>query len=189
MGHESAATDHCDVCGARIEPERPVSNTTTVTKTSRCPVCGHVVHPGDRFCEACGHDVTIPPTPGRWQATVAADPAFHAFLGPEGIDFPSTPVPPWTHELEASEVTIGRRADASIPLTGAPIDPSVSRAHACLWRQADGSYVVVDLASSNGTWVNDDPDPIAPQTPVALGSGDRIHLGAWTTITVRRVDD
>ncbi len=188
-GHESAAADSCDECGAPIAPERPVSDTTTVTKVSQCPLCGHVVPPGARFCEACGHDVTVPPVPGRWQATIAADRAFHAFLGPDGIDFPSDPTPSWTLELDAGEVTVGRSAEASISLTAAPIDPSVSRAHACLRRQAGGSYVVVDLDSSNGTWVNDDPDPIAPRTPVPLASGDRIHLGAWTTITVRRIVD
>jgi hypothetical protein len=172
-----------------MDPERPVSNTTTVTKMSRCPVCGHVVQPGGRFCEACGHDVTAWPVPGRWLATIAADREFHAFLAPDGIDYPRDPTPPWTLELDADEVTIGRSADASIALNAEPIDPSVSRAHACLRRQADGSYVVVDLASSNGTWVNDDPNPIAPRTPVPLGPDDRIHLGAWTTITVQRHAD
>ena len=53
-----------------------------------------------------------------------------------------------------------------------------------LLRQDDGSYAVIDPGSSNGTTLNDDPTPIAPNTLVPLASGDRIHLGAWTTITI-----
>jgi hypothetical protein len=51
-------------------------------------------------------------------------------------------------------------------------------------RQDDGSYAVVDLRSANGTWLNEDPAPIAPYVPVRLRPGDRVHIGAWTTITV-----
>ena len=43
-----------------------------------------------------------------------------------------------------------------------------------------------DLGSTNGTMVNDDPTPIAPQLAIPLADGDRVRVGAWTTITVRR---
>jgi pSer/pThr/pTyr-binding forkhead associated (FHA) protein len=43
----------------------------------------------------------------------------------------------------------------------------------------------VDPGSTNGTTLNDAPAAITPNTPVALADGDRIHLGAWTTITIR----
>jgi len=56
-------------------------------------------------------------------------------------------------------------------------------------RQADGSYAIVDRGSTNGTWINDDADPIAANIPMVLGAGDRVHLGAWTTITLRRRPD
>ena len=60
--------------------------------------------------------------------------------------------------------------------------------HACLRRQADGAYAVVDLGSANGTWVNDDQRRIDARVPVVLQSGDRIHVGGFTTIIVERVD-
>jgi pSer/pThr/pTyr-binding forkhead associated (FHA) protein len=44
---------------------------------------------------------------------------------------------------------------------------------------------VQDLGSTNGTTINDGADPIDADAPVPLGDGDRIHLGAWTTITLR----
>jgi pSer/pThr/pTyr-binding forkhead associated (FHA) protein len=58
--------------------------------------------------------------------------------------------------------------------------------HAVLRRQADGSYAVLDLGSTNGTLLNDDPSPLAAGVEAPLGDGDVIRLGAWTTVTVRR---
>jgi pSer/pThr/pTyr-binding forkhead associated (FHA) protein len=46
---------------------------------------------------------------------------------------------------------------------------------------------VVDQNSTNGTTVNGSDEPIQPFVPVPLQDGDRVHVGAWTTITVRRV--
>ena len=66
------------------------------------------------------------------------------------------------------------------------MDPGVSRLHATLERGSDGVVVVRDLGSTNGTMVNDDPTPIAPQPAIPLADGDRVRVGAWTTITVRK---
>jgi pSer/pThr/pTyr-binding forkhead associated (FHA) protein len=54
-----------------------------------------------------------------------------------------------------------------------------------LLRQDDGSYVLVDPGSTNGTTLNDDLTPIAVNVPVPVADGDRIHVGAWTTLTLR----
>ncbi len=94
--------------------------------------------------------------------------------------------------LADGENRIGRSrggADESGPeidLAGEPIDPGVSRLHAVLERLSDGLCVLRDLGSTNGTTVNDDPARIAPQTAVPLADGDRVRVGAWTTITVRK---
>jgi pSer/pThr/pTyr-binding forkhead associated (FHA) protein len=92
--------------------------------------------------------------------------------------------------LDQPEISVGRHSPTrgirtQIDLSGAPEDPAISHLHAILLRQDDGSYAVMDPGSSNGTTLNDDPMPIAPNTPVPLADGDRIHLGAWTTITIR----
>ena len=52
-----------------------------------------------------------------------------------------------------------------------------------LRRLRDGRYAIEDLGSTNGTEVNG--QPIAAGEPVALADGARIHLGAWTGITIR----
>jgi pSer/pThr/pTyr-binding forkhead associated (FHA) protein len=86
---------------------------------------------------------------------------------------------------------IGRRrgrpdeAALDIDLAGAPEDPGISRLHAVLERRSDGGYAIRDLGSTNGTMVNDDQAPLARDTVVPLADGDRIRIGAWTTIIVR----
>ena len=47
------------------------------------------------------------------------------------------------------------------------------------------AYAIRDLGSTNGTMVNDDPVPLGRDTVVPLADGDRIRIGAWTTIIVR----
>ena len=44
---------------------------------------------------------------------------------------------------------------------------------------------LVDRGSTNGTSVNVGTDVIPLGTLVPLRDGDRIYLGAWTTITIR----
>ena len=53
-------------------------------------------------------------------------------------------------------------------------------------RRGDGSYTIEDVGSTNGTEVNGRALP--SHDPVTLADGDRIQLGAWTTMTVRRLD-
>jgi len=58
----------------------------------------------------------------------------------------------------------------------------VSRKHAELRRAPDGGWSVIDLGSPNGIQVNGVDVPSGGTVPVT--AGDRIHLGAWTLITL-----
>jgi hypothetical protein len=130
-----------------------------------------------------------------WTATVSADRAYFdqvmAVDGPDagGITFP--PFCPDRHfPLQGKQISIGRHSrsrgiNPDIDLTGPPEDPGVSHLHALLVTGDDG-WSVVDLDSANGVTVNDDPDPLRPNTPRPLADGDRVYLGAWTRITLRR---
>ena len=69
--------------------------------------------------------------------------------------------------LTSDEVLIGRSPDADIVLTGR----AVSRNHAKIVRRA-GAYVLVDLNSSNGTYVQECQIREHP-----LRDGDRIRFG------------
>jgi pSer/pThr/pTyr-binding forkhead associated (FHA) protein len=91
--------------------------------------------------------------------------------------------------LSGTEVRVGRRSVSrglhpEIDLTGPPADPGVSRLHALLVAGPDGSWSVVDPGSENGTLLNGNTIPA--NQAMALHDGDRIHLGAWTALTITR---
>jgi len=135
-----------------------------------------------------------PSSAGTWTAVVAADRAYYDSVqavsdqDAESIVFPAF-VPERRFPLSGAEVRIGRRSvsrhiEPEIDLTGPPVDPGVSRLHAVLISGPDRNWSVVDAGSDNGIVVNGKDVP--PGEAVPLRDGDRIHLGAWTVITITR---
>jgi pSer/pThr/pTyr-binding forkhead associated (FHA) protein len=125
---------------------------------------------------------------------VGADRAYYervqAVTGPEGaaVTFPSY-CAERRFQLVGNQMRIGRRSvsrglSPEIDLTGPPADPGISRLHAVLIAMPDGGWAVLDPGSANGTLVNGSEIGVGDQVP--LHDGDRINLGAWTAITVRR---
>ncbi|MFF5334155.1 FHA domain-containing protein [Streptomyces sp. NPDC013181] len=137
-----------------------------------------------------------PPLSNNWTAFIAPDREYFLAMmqrsGPEatGLNLPAYS-PEQQLALTGSQITIGRRRHSTgespdIDLSVPPEDPGVSHQHAVLVQQPDGSWAVVDQNSTNGTTVNGSEEPIQPYVPVPLQDGDQVHVGAWTTITVRR---
>ncbi|QNE77356.1 FHA domain-containing protein [Streptomyces finlayi] len=136
------------------------------------------------------------PQSTSWTAVIAPDREYFLAMmqrsGPEatGLNLPA--YSPEQHlPLTGSQITIGRRRQSTgespdIDLSVPPEDPGVSHQHAVLVQQPDGSWAVVDQNSTNGTTLNTAEDPIQPYVPVPLQDGDQVHVGAWTTITLRR---
>lgn len=81
-----------------------------------------------------------------------------------------------SHSLEASPVTIGRAKDTTLVLG----DDYASSRHARLFPQ-DGQWLVEDLGSTNGTYL--DRDKVTQPTPVPCGVPIRIGK---TTLELRR---
>jgi len=107
---------------------------------------------------------------------VTADrPRFESLAPARGVAFP-TDFEPWTLTLDEPSVVLDRRS--------LPGDPGISRSHAELVRRPEG-YLLVDCGSTNGTAVNDALVPSS--TRLLLHDGDRVQLGAWTTLTIRLV--
>ncbi|WP_327691007.1 FHA domain-containing protein [Streptomyces sp. NBC_00461] len=137
-----------------------------------------------------------PAGPATWIATIGPDREYFMAMmqrsGPEaaGLNLPAYS-PEQQRTLSGNQITIGRRRHSTgespdIDLAVPPEDPGVSHQHAVLVQQPDGSWAVVDQNSTNGTTVNGSEEPIQPFVPVPLQDGDRVHVGAWTTITIRR---
>jgi hypothetical protein len=138
--------------------------------------------------------VTATPVTATWTAVVTADRVyFDRIAAAVGADASELSFPAYCPErrfrLSGTEVQVGRRSVSrgihpEIDLTGPPADPGVSRLHALLVAGPDGSWSVVDPGSENGTLLNGNTIPAGQ--PVALHDGDRIHLGAWTAVTITR---
>jgi len=70
---------------------------------------------------------------------------------------------------ESAEVVVGRDPECTVHLP----DRQVSRRHAVI-RREDDRFVIVDLESKNGTWVNG--QPVGPPRP--LRDGDELSIAA-----------
>ncbi|GAA2290593.1 hypothetical protein GCM10010402_56240 [Actinomadura luteofluorescens] len=141
--------------------------------------------------------VPAPPVPGAvWTAVVRADREYYdTVVAEEGPDSASLAFPPYAPErripLAGQQVRIGRRSSSQpappeIDLREPPEDPGVSHVHAVLLAKPDGTWTLVDPGSTNRTCVNGSTDPIPYNVEVPVSDGDRIHVGAWTTITLTR---
>ncbi|WP_326307979.1 FHA domain-containing protein [Nocardia sp. CDC153] len=136
----------------------------------------------DDYCDVCG------------LLMVAAETAMPA-TEPAGIPCPRCGEPQTGRFCEGcsytSQVRVGRFSASKgiapeIDLTGPPQDPGVSHLHVLLLSRPENGWAILDLASTNGTRLNDATDPIPRGETVPVRSGDRIHVGAWTTLTLKR---
>jgi hypothetical protein len=136
-----------------------------------------------------------PDTGPQLRLLVAADRVYHSRMAAieapdaEAVAFPLF-CPDRKFVLSGGQMLIGRRSrsrgiEPEIDLTGPPEDAGVSHSHAALVSTPDGGWAIVDLGSSNGTYINDSTTPIAPNKPIPVKEGDQIHVGAWTTLTLQ----
>ena len=135
-----------------------------------------------------------PDAPGtaRWSVVVRSDRVYYdGVVAAGGADAAAIRFPEYCPErrfpLTGPQMRIGRISpsrgfEPEIDLTGPPADPGVSRLHAVLIPEPDGAWAILDPGSENGTHVNDVEIPTDQR--VRLRDGDRIHLGAWTVLTM-----
>jgi hypothetical protein len=161
----------------------------------QAPRAAPAVGPAKQAGAAGGASGPAPqPAAATWTAVVTTDRAYYDSVcavneqDTASISFPGE-LPERRIPLTGAEVRIGRRSvsrgiEPEIDLIGPPRDPGVSRLHAKLIPAPDGSWTVVDLGTENGITVNGKDVPSGES--VFLRPGDRIHLGAWTKITITR---
>jgi pSer/pThr/pTyr-binding forkhead associated (FHA) protein len=62
-------------------------------------------------------------------------------------------------------------------------DPGVSHRHLKIVRQADGSFVALELGSANGTTLNG--AALKPGLPTPIAAGDELLVGLWTRLRIQ----
>ncbi len=139
-----------------------------------------------------GAHLPTPPVPGpdQWVVEIWIDPDWYAAQQPED-PMPSAGLPGLVVLRERS-VLVGRPSVSRgiHPQVDCGADTGVSRRHCQL--STDGQrWWVEDLQSSNGTYVSPAGEPL-PTDPIPAGQrreladGDRVYLGAWTRLVVRK---
>ena len=148
-----------------------------------CPECGHHNRESARFCGRCGASLieltegeatvsfTPPAEPGADSGVMEAVVEGATLVirlggGRAGDQFPVGP----------SITSIGRAPESDVFLD----DVTVSREHALLERQADGTHVR-DLDSLNGTYVNRQRVDEA-----RLADGDELQIGKYRLTYIDR---
>ncbi len=157
-----------------------------------CPSCGRKHRPGTLFCSECG--VYLPtggplrtePLPEEELPISRANPWLSE---PIEVSVESPPVPLVIRVLSTGreiqlpstpEVHIGRTdaahgifPDLDLSADGG-LEGGVSRHH-CKIHQRGSSYLVEDVGSANGTFLNG--QRLTPYLPHVLKNGDRLQLG------------
>ncbi|WP_335986834.1 FHA domain-containing protein [Glycomyces sp. MUSA5-2] len=128
----------------------------------------------------------------RWGVAVTADQGYFnkvaASDGASQLQYPSF-AKPRRFPLDKGELGIGRYSakrgiTPDIDLSGDVADPGVSAQHARLYAKPDGSWTIMDVGSSNGTFLNGSDEPLAPNVEFPVGDGTYINIGAWTRLTI-----
>ena len=159
-----------------------------------CPVCKHKNEPGATTCAYCGSPLEFsqdgPSTTRRVnrkgeETNVLPEmtqEAFQkAFKPPkEGIAIYisgyAAPIEIRTErEFTLGRLLTGDEAEHSIDLKPyGGYENGVSRRHALI-RRAENGYEILDLGSTNGTWLN--KKRLTSEKPYPLDSGDQVRLG------------
>ena len=126
----------------------------------------------------------------EWLAEVWVDPDWYKTQEAEDpCPSPGLPVivPLRNRSVLLGRVSVSRNTHPELDLSS---DPGVSRRHAQL--TTDGTrWFVEDLGSSNGTYVAPASGPL-PEKAISVGprtemsDDDRLYVGAWTRIVVRK---
>ncbi len=127
----------------------------------------------------------------RLRLAIAADRSYFDEVVNDGeIDFPD-PLPADRElELAGHELHIGRTSESraihpDVDVAALTGDQAVSSRHAVLRIADDGTFTIVDVGSTNGTFLDAvDSEAITQGVPVPVKPGVPIFVGAWTRITI-----
>lgn len=150
----------------------------------RCKACGHENNDAANFCNSCGESLLAEP---ESETTVIYGPGDVGSLDGSETSAKATPGGPAVlvvqrgpnagtkFEISSDRVTIGRHPDSDFFLD----DVTVSRRHAEVRRVGD-DYVIKDVGSLNGTYVNGERVEEAP-----VNFGDEFRVGKYVVSFVQ----
>jgi hypothetical protein len=183
----------------------PVIASPPATSGPTCDNCGVSRHEHDVFCESCGYDFASGSLPegsasGANEAAAELEAApMHAkltvdvdFFAASGGDVDLALPDPLPEQqivpLPGIRILIGRKSTSrgifpEIDVRSLTDDPAVSSRHAMLERDADNSWTLTDLGSTNGTFLTPEADEaVEAGITLPIIAGSSIYLGAWTRI-------
>lgn len=182
--------------GPDIQGESALENSETI-----CPVCKHNNKPTARVCVNCGAalDEGIP---GSTVTAISTEvPPGGPVLNPgdlidwkqipeDGIAVYAAGTDKPVYVRFDKELVLGRKVTETVEslldltrLGGFQL--GLSRRHAMVRRTGTG-YELIDLASTNGTWLNN--EPLVPNTPYPLSNGSQVRLGRMRLFLFFRSD-
>ena len=163
-----------------------------MARVKACRLCGRRNAPGELFCEGCGTSLADVPAmdESEIERLAAADAGGDSAQVPpdRGADADGHPEAgggtvrdrpggdcallfPWGRVPVEGQLSIGREAGFSPISRQLDAYPTVSRQHAVV-RVSEDSWTVLDLRSTNGTWVNG--SRLASGEARPIGNGDRV---------------
>ncbi len=151
-----------------------------MTTAKECPACGHRNSGEANFCSHCGarlesdeSTVTLVGLEAaeEWAGEIGEVPELE--VGQGMLIVVRGPNQGSRFFVDRPVTTLGRHPDSDIQLD----DVTVSRRHAELTRDPDGSFNIKDLSSLNGTYVNRERVDAA-----RLERGDEIQIGRYKLV-------
>ena len=157
-----------------------------VSSEKFCYICQNKNDPEAIICKHCGASLDK----GKYSTTRKAEIKINYSDKPENLNIDEAIIPkegiavyfaettkPFVIQTD-KEFVIGRKViETSEPMLDLSdfdgFKMGLSRRHAMI-RQAGSGYEIIDLSSTNGSWLND--ERLVPYTPYPLASGSRLRL-------------
>ena len=178
----------CEVC--RYDFQKNMSGVAESLVTGPLPevaeqtTTAQALQPVDPIVSATEPDVVLMPlaVPVKLNVAIIVDPS----LATDEATRAACPqnAPERIFPLDLEENLVGRRSDSKGIFPEVEVkDPGVSHRHLQFLKHADGSFIVLELGSANGTELNG--AELQPGVATPVKAGDELLIGMWSRLQLR----